>query len=131
MVATSYPLLEVFETMLIFFAFVIWLWLLFVVIGDIFRRHDIGGWAKTAWIIVLIVLPYLGVLIYLIAEHTGLTERNVKQQKAAEAQFQDYVKGVASQQSPADQIARAKTLLDEGAIDAAEFDRIKQKALAG
>jgi hypothetical protein len=131
MVATSYPLLEVFETMLIFFAFVIWLWLLFVVIGDIFRRHDIGGWAKTAWILVLIVLPYLGVLIYLIAEHTGLTERNVKQQKAAEAQFQDYVQGVAGQQSPADQIARAKTLLDEGTIDQAEFDRIKQKALAG
>jgi hypothetical protein len=131
MVATSYPLLEVFETMLIFFAFVIWLWLLFVVIGDIFRRHDIGGWAKSAWILVLIVLPYLGVLIYLIAEHTGLTERNVKQAQAAEAQFEDYVQGVASQQSPADQIARAKTLLDEGTIDAAEFDRIKQKALAG
>jgi energy-converting hydrogenase Eha subunit F len=131
MLATSYPLLEVFETMLIFFAFVIWLWLLFVVIGDIFRRQDIGGWAKAAWILVLIVLPYLGVLIYLIAEHTGLTERNVKQQKAAKDQFSGYVKGVASQQSPADQIARAKTLLDEGTIDAAEFDRIKQKALAG
>jgi hypothetical protein len=131
MLATGYPLLEVFETMLIFFAFVIWLWLLFVVIGDIFRRQDIGGWAKAAWILVLVVLPYLGTLIYLIAEHTGINERSVKQQKAAESEFSDYVKGVASQQSPADQIARAKTLLDQGAIDQAEFDSIKQKALAG
>ena len=87
---TSYPLLEVFWTMLIFFAFVIWLWMLFVVIGDIFRRRDIGGWAKAAWIVVLIVLPYFGVFIYLIAEHTGLTERSAKQQQAAE----DAVRGL-------------------------------------
>ncbi|HEY7836570.1 MAG TPA: PLDc N-terminal domain-containing protein [Solirubrobacteraceae bacterium] len=127
---TSYPLLEVFWTMLIFFAFVIWLWMLFVVIGDIFRRRDIGGWAKAAWIVVLIVLPYFGVFIYLIAEHTGLTERSAKHQQASEEQFAGYVKDVASESSPADQIARAKTLLDEGTIDAAEFDRIKQKALA-
>ncbi len=125
----SYPLLEVFWTMLIFFAFVIWLWMLFVVIGDLFRRHDIGGWAKTAWIVVLVILPYFGVFVYLIAEHKGLTERSVKQQKAAEDEFADYVKGVASN-SPADQIAAAKKLLDEGTIDQAEFDSIKQKALA-
>jgi hypothetical protein len=125
----SYPLLEVFWTMLIFFAFVIWLWMLFVVIGDLFRRQDIGGWAKTAWIVVLVVLPYFGVFIYLIAEHKGLTERSVKQQKAAEGEFADYVKGVAGA-SPTDQIASAKKLLDEGTIDQAEFDSIKQKALA-
>jgi len=129
MLATSYPLLEVFWTLLIFFAFVIWLWMLFVVIGDIFRRHDIGGWAKTAWILVLVILPYFGVFIYLIAEHKGLSERSVKQQQAAEDQFADYVKGVAGS-SPADQIASAKKLLDEGTIDQAEFDSIKQKALA-
>jgi len=129
MLATSYPLLEVFETMLIFFAFVIWLWLLFVVIGDIFRRHDLSGWAKTAWILVLVVLPYFGVFIYLIAEHKGMTERTVKEQKAAEAQFADYVQGVAGS-SPAEQIAAAKKLLDDGTIDQAEFDSIKQKALA-
>jgi hypothetical protein len=126
---TSYPLLEVFWTMLIFFAFVIWLWMLFVVIGDLFRRHDIGGWAKTAWIVLLVVLPYFGVFVYLIAEHKGLTERTVKQQKAAEGEFADYVKGVGST-SPADQIAAAKKLLDEGTIDQGEFDGIKQKALA-
>jgi hypothetical protein len=125
----SYPLLEVFWTMLIFFAFVIWLWMLFVVIGDLFRRHDIGGWAKTAWILVLVILPYFGVFIYLIAEHKGLTERTVKQQKAAESEFAGYVQSVANT-SPADQIAAAKKLLDEGTIDQAEFESIKQKALA-
>jgi len=130
MIATSYPLLEVFWTILIFFAFVIWLWMLFVAIGDIFRRKDIGGWAKTAWIVVLVVLPYFGVFIYLIAEHKGLQERTVKQQQASEEQFSEYVKGVAGGSSPADQIATAKALLDDGTIDAAEFDRIKQKALA-
>ncbi len=125
----SYPLLEVFWTMLIFFAFVIWLWMLFVVIGDLFRRHDIGGWAKTAWILLLVILPYFGVFVYLIAEHKGLTERSIKQQTAAEGEFADYVKGVAGS-SPAEQIAAAKKLLDEGTIDQAEFESIKQKALA-
>ena len=130
MLATSYPLLEIFWTILIFFAFVIWLWMLFVVIGDIFRRHDIGGWAKTAWILVLVILPYFGVFIYLIAEHKGLQERTVASQKDAETQFAGYVQEVAGSSSPADQIASAKKLLDEGAIDAAEFESIKQKALA-
>ncbi len=125
----QYPLLEVFWTILIFFAFIIWIWMLFVVIGDIFRRRDIGGWAKTAWIILMVVIPYFGVFIYLIAEHKGLTERTTESQKQAEDQFADYVKGVASS-SPADQIAQAKTLLDQGTIDQAEFDKIKQKALA-
>ena len=129
MLATSYPLLEVFWTILIFFAFVIWLWMLFVVIGDIFRRKDIGGWAKTAWILVLVVLPYFGVFIYLIAEHRGLSERTAASQQQAESQFADYVKGAVGS-SPADQIASAKKLLDEGTIDAAEFESIKQKALA-
>jgi hypothetical protein len=125
----QYPLLEVFWTILIFFAFVIWIWMLFVVIGDIFRRQDIGGWGKAAWIILVCVLPYFGVFIYLIAEHKGLTERTAQSQKQAEDQFADYVKGVANS-SPADQIAQAKTLLDQGTIDQAEFDKIKQKALA-
>jgi hypothetical protein len=129
-IATSYPFLEVFWTMLIFFAFVIWIWMLFVVIGDIFRRKDISGWGKTAWIILMVVLPYFGVFIYLIAEHKGLTERTSESQKQAEDQFADYVKGVAKSESPADQIAQAKTLLDQGTIDNAEFEKIKQKALA-
>jgi hypothetical protein len=130
MLATSYPLLEVFWTILIFFAFVIWLWMLFVVIGDLFRRKDISGWAKTAWILVLVVLPYFGVFIYLIAEHKGLSERTVASHQQAESQFAGYVQEVAGSSSPADQIASAKKLLDEGTIDAQEFESIKQKALA-
>lgn len=78
--ATSYPLLEVFWTMLIFFGFVVWLWLLFAVLGDIFRRHELSGVAKVFWIIFIVVLPYLGVFIYLISESGGMSERAVKRQ---------------------------------------------------
>ena len=129
--ATSYPLLEVFWTVLIFFGFVVWLMILFNVLGDIFRRHDISGFAKVAWIIVVVVLPYLGVFIYLIAEHDGMTERAAKQQQEAQAQVDQYVQSVAAKGDPAEQIAKAKGLLDSGAITQAEFDQIKQKALAG
>lgn len=128
--ATSYPLLEVFWTMLIFFAFFIWIWLLITVFMDIFRRQDIGGWGKTAWIIFVIILPYLGVFVYLIAEHKGMTERSIKDQQQAKTQMDDYVRSVAGQTDPASQIASAKDLLDKGTITQSEFDAIKQKALA-
>jgi Short C-terminal domain/Phospholipase_D-nuclease N-terminal len=128
--ASSYPFLEVFWTMLIFFAFVVWLWLLFTVLADIFRRHDASGFVKVLWIIFIILIPYLGVFIYLIAEHTGMTERALKQQEAAEQQAAQYVKSVAGQGDPTEQIAKAKQLLDNGTISQAEFDQIKQKALA-
>lgn len=128
--ATSYPFLEVFWTMLIFFAFVIWIWILITVLIDIFRRHDTSGFAKVLWIIFIIVLPYLGVFVYLIVEHTGMTERAVKQQEAAQSQMDKYVQSVAAQTDPAEQIAKAKSLLDTGTITQAEFDQIKQKALA-
>jgi hypothetical protein len=128
--ATSYPFLEVFWTMLIFFAFVIWIWILITVLIDIFRRHDTSGFAKVLWIIFIIVLPYLGVFVYLIAEHKGMTERAVKQQEAAQSQMDRYVQSVAAQTDPAEQIAKAKGLLDSGTISQAEFDQIKQKALA-
>ncbi|HWW89279.1 MAG TPA: SHOCT domain-containing protein [Solirubrobacteraceae bacterium] len=128
--ANSYPLLEVFWTILIFFAFVFWLMILFNVIGDIFRRHDITGWGKVLWLIAIVLLPYLGVFIYLIVEHEGLAERSVKQQQAAQSQFDQYVQSVAAQGDPAEQIAKAKSLLDSGAITQAEFEQIKQKALA-
>jgi hypothetical protein len=129
--ADSYPLLEVFWTMVIFFAFIAWFWILFAVLADIFRRHDISGWGKTLWIIFVIVLPFLGVFVYLIAEHDGMTERTIKQQQAAQEQTDQYVRSVAAQADPAEQIAKAKRLLDEGAITQAEFDQVKQKALAG
>jgi hypothetical protein len=128
--ATSYPFLEVFWTMLIFFAFVVWLWILFIVIADIFRRSDTSAWVKVAWLVFIIVLPYLGVFVYLIAEHNGMTERSVEQQEAAKAQMDQYVSSVAAKADPAEAIAKAKALLDQGAITQAEFDTIKQKALA-
>jgi|ERR1022692_3604452 hypothetical protein len=128
--ATSYPFLEVFWTMLIFFAFVVWIWILFTVLADIFRRHDASGFGKVLWIIFIIILPYLGVFIYLIAEHAGMTERALKQQQAAQSQMDQYVQSVAAKGDPAEQIAKAKTLLDSGTITQTEFDSIKQKALA-
>ncbi len=128
--ATSYPFLEVFWTMLIFFAFVIWIWILITVLIDIFRRHDTSGFAKVLWIIFIIILPYLGVFVYLIAEHKGMTERAIKQQEAAQSQMDKYVQSVAAQTDPAEQIAKAKGLLDAGTITQTEFDQIKQKALA-
>ncbi len=129
-IATSYPFLEVFWTMLIFFAFVVWLWILFTVLADIFRRHDTSGFMKVLWIIFIVVLPYFGVFVYLIAEHKGMTERALKQQQAAQQQIDQYVKSVAGGGDSAEQITKAKQLLDAGTITQAEFDQIKQKALA-
>jgi Short C-terminal domain/Phospholipase_D-nuclease N-terminal len=130
LLATSYPFLEVFWTMLVFFAFVVWIWILFTVLADIFRRHDTSGFVKVLWIIFIIVIPYFGVFIYLIAEHKGMTERALAAQQAAQSQVDEYVKSVAAKGDPAEQIAKAKQLLDSGAITQAEFERIKQQALA-
>jgi len=129
--AAEYPLLNLLWTMLIFFAFVIWLWILFTVVVDLFRRDDTSGWGKALWLFFLIILPYLGVFIYLITQHKGMTERNIAQRKEAESQFADYVKSVAPAADPAEQIAKGKELLDTGAITQAEFDELKRKALAG
>ena len=126
----TYPFLSGFWYLLIFFAWVIWFWLLITVFSDLFRRHDTSGWAKAAWIIFVILMPYLGVLVYLIAQHKGMADRNMRQAQAQQQQFDSYVKTVASEGSPAEQIAQAKALLDEGTITQAEFDQIKQKALA-
>jgi cell division septal protein FtsQ len=116
--------------MFIFFAFVIWIWLLITVFADIFRRHDASGWAKALWVIFIIVLPYLGVLIYIIAEHKGMADRNVKQIQQAQEQTDEYIKSVAATSDPAEQISKAKSLLDAGTISQAEFDALKAKALA-
>jgi len=130
LLATDYPFLEVFWTILIFFSFFIWIWLLFVVFGDIFRRADIGGWGKTGWIIFVIVLPYLGVFVYLIAEHKGMTERTIAAQEAAKSSMDQYVRETAGGSDPTQQIAKASELLKDGTITQAEFDAIKTKALA-
>jgi putative oligomerization/nucleic acid binding protein/phospholipase D-like protein len=129
--AADYPFLDIVGTMLVFFAWVIWIWLLITVFADIFRRHDIGGWGKAGWIFVVIILPYLGVLIYMIAQGKHMAERSAKEVDASRAAFDSYVKNVAAESGPTGQIAQAKQLLDSGAISQAEFDQIKQKALAG
>ena len=129
MVAASYPFLDVLWSMVIFFAFIIWIWLLITVFADIFRRRDIGGGMKAVWIVFVILLPYLGVLIYLIAEHNGMADRNEAQMSQIEQQQDEYIKSVAAGSSRADQIAQAKSLLDSGAISQAEFDGLKARAL--
>jgi hypothetical protein len=117
-------------TMFVFFAWVLFFWLLFTVFGDLFRRHDISGWGKAGWTIFVIVLPFLGIFIYLIAEGKAMGERRMQEVQQAQAQMDTYVKSVASSGDPAEQIAKAKELLDSGAISQAEFDQLKAKALA-
>ena len=129
MIAADYPFLDVMWTMLVFFGWVIWFWLLITIFGDLFRRHDISGWSKALWSIFVILTPFLGVFVYLIAESKGMAERNVKAVQTAQTQTDEYIRSVASQGDPATQIAQAKQLLDSGAINAQEFDALKQKAL--
>ena len=130
LIAADYPFLDIFWTILIFFVWVSWLMILFRVIGDIFRRHDTSGWGKAAWLIFVIVLPFLGVFIYLIASGEGMAKRDVESSRAARAEFDDYVQSVAGSGGPAAEIDKAKQLLDSGAISQAEFDAIKAKAIA-
>ena len=130
LIASSYPFLDVMWTIVVIALWVIWFWILITVFSDLFRRRDIGGGAKVLWMIFVIILPYLGVFIYLLVEHNGMVERNEHAIKQQQAQMDDYVRSVAaSGPDPADQISKAKKLLDDGAITQAEFDSIKAKAL--
>jgi Short C-terminal domain/Phospholipase_D-nuclease N-terminal len=129
MIAADYPFLDVLWTMIIFFCWVAWIWLLILVFSDLFRR-DISGWAKAAWCVFLIILPFLGVLIYLIAEGKEMTARRVKDAQVSQANFDQYVRQVAADGGSAGEIAKAKELLDSGAITAQEFEQLKAKALA-
>jgi len=121
---------QVIWTIFIFFLWVIWIWLLIVVFSDLFRRHDCSGWAKAGWAIFIILLPFLGVFVYLIAQGKQMGERRMAEVQAAQQDMDAYVKQVAASSDPAEQIAKAKQLLDSGAIDQAEFDALKAKALA-
>src|SRR3954465_7711364 len=94
--AADYPLLDVFWTILIFFSWIAWIWILVVILGDVFRRRDIGGFAKASWVVFMIVLPFIGVLIYLIAQHDGMAERNVQQVQMAEQAFDQRVQAAAA-----------------------------------
>jgi len=129
-IAADYPFLDVFWTMCIFFLWVLWFWLLFTVFADIFRRHDLSGWGKAGWVIFTILLPYLGVFIYLITQGRNMTERNVERVRSQQAQFDEYVRTTATAGGPAAEIDKAKQLLDSGAITQPEFEALKQKALA-
>jgi hypothetical protein len=129
----DYPFLDILWTMLIIFAWVIWFWLLIIVIGDVFRRHDIGGLKKTIWLIFIIFLPFIGVFAYLIANSDGMAQRSAERAQGEKAVFDDYVRTVATtgeSGGPASEIDRAKQLLDSGAITQDEFNAIKAKALA-
>ena len=131
MIASSnYPFIEVFLMMLFFFCFVIWIWILFTVFADLFRRRDIGGWGKTGWIIFVILLPYLGVFVYLIAEHKGMTERAIEQQQQAKTQMDQYVKSAAGQ-SGHSRSPRVRAAPNRARSRRPSSDQIKRTALAG
>jgi hypothetical protein len=129
--AYDYPFLDVLWTMLIFFCWVIWFWLLITIFVDIFRRRDTSGFSKVLWIIFVIVLPFLGVFIYLIVNHDGMAERSINQARQQQSQMDDYIRTTAGGGGgAAAEIEKAKGLLDSGAITQAEFDAIKAKALS-
>jgi len=129
----AYTFGQVMWSMLIFFCWILFFWMLFGILGDLFSRHDISGWAKAGWCIFVIVLPFLGIFIYLIAEGKGMGERRMRQAADQQAQFDAHVRSVAGAgggAGAADEIAKAKQLLETGAISQAEFDTLKAKALA-
>jgi hypothetical protein len=128
LIAADYPFMDVLWSMIIFFFWVIWIWIVVTVLVDIFRRDDIGGWAKAAWVIFVVILPWLGVLIYLIAQHDGMRERRIREAQGQKQAFDQYVRDAAG--GSAAEIAQAKQLLDSGAITQDEFEAIKAKALA-
>src|SRR6188472_212680 len=130
LVAADYPSFgNVLWTMILFFCWIAWIWLLVIILSDLFRR-DISGWAKAAWCIFLIFLPFLGALIYLIAEGKEMTQRRVTEAQVAQTEFDHYVRKVAADGGTAGEIERAKQLLDSGAINQEEFEMLKAKALA-
>jgi hypothetical protein len=129
-IAASYPFLNVLWDILIFFAWVIFIWIAITVLIDVFRRHDVSGWAKAAWVVFVVILPWIGVLTYLIVNHTGMAERRAQDTQVAQAQFDQYVRSAAGKGGPAREIETAKQLLDSGAISQEEFDAIKAKALS-
>ena len=130
MILADYPFFGVLWSMLIFFVWVAWFMLLFKIVGDVFRRRDIGGGGKTLWLLFVLFVPFLGVFIYLIANNDEMAKRDMERAQAAQAQFNDYVQQAAGSGGPAAEIDKAKTLLDSGAITESEFAAIKAKALA-
>jgi len=127
--AADYPFLDIFWSMIIFFTWVVWIWMMITILGDVFRRRDISGWSKALWSIFMIVLPFVGVLVYLIANHDGLQERQLERAGVAQQRFDQRVVAANGGGSGVDEIEKAQRLLKSGAIDQTEFDAIKAKAL--
>ncbi len=132
MLAYTYPLLSIFWTMLEFFFFVLWIWLLIYIFMDIFRSHDMGGFAKAIWVLFVIILPFLGVLVYLIARGGSMHERAEKQAQQQQKAFDDYVKQAAgsSAGNSADELAKLADLKAKGVLTDAEFEAQKAKILS-
>jgi hypothetical protein len=128
--AASYPFLDVFWSMVIFFIWVLWFMLLFRIWGDVFHRSDLSGLGKTGWLLFTILVPFLGVFIYVITQNDGMNKRALERARGQQAQMDDYVRATAATGNPAADIEKAKQLLDSGAITQAEFDSLKAKALA-
>jgi hypothetical protein len=128
--ADSYPFLDLMWTMVIFFGWIIWIWLLVTILADLFRRSDISGWGKAAWTVFVLVLPFAGVIVYLIAQGRNMAGRREREADRARADFDGYVRSVAADSQPAEQIAKARQLLDTGSISQEEYDALKRKALA-
>ena len=128
MLAYTYPLLDIFWTMLWFFCFFIYIWLLIVIFTDIFRSHDMGGWSKAGWIIFIFILPFLGILVYLIARGKKMSEHRMHDEERADKQFQAHVKDVTGV-GTADELAKLADLREKGVITEAEFQAQKSKLL--
>jgi hypothetical protein len=129
--AADYPFLDIFWTMILFFAWGIWFWMVVVILSDVFRRADLSGWAKAGWAVLLIVFPFIGMLAYVIRNGTDMTRRRDEARTAvSRADFSGYAGTVAADGGSAGEIRRAKELLDSGAITQQEFEQLKAKALA-
>jgi hypothetical protein len=127
--AADFALGEALWTMFVFFLWVIWFMLLFHVFADLFRDHETSGAAKALWTIFLVLTPYLGVFVYILVRGGGMAERSMAQQRAAKAEFDAYVREAGGGGGPAGEIAHAKKLLDDGAINQEEFEQLKRKAM--
>ncbi len=130
MLAYTYPLLDLFGSMLGFFVLIIWFWLLIVIFSDIFRSKDLSGWAKAIWVIFVIILPFLGILVYLIARGGKMHERAEESAKQQQQAFDDYVKQAAGSESNVDQLTQLSDLKTQGVITDAEFEAQKAKLLS-
>jgi type VI protein secretion system component VasK len=126
----QYPLLDAFLTMLWFFLWILWIFLVVWIIFDVFRSRDLSGWAKALWVIFIIVLPFLGVLVYLIARGGKMHEHQVRDAQTQEEQFRAYVQDAASSGSSADELTKLADLRDRGVITEAEFQQSKAKILS-